>query len=190
MASFQAGGRDWSISLDAFVLTEIRKETEIDLADISAGGWLKIETDSAALGQVVAVICCDEIKQRSMTPREFIKLLRGKVIEDARQALAVEGADFFPPSEWSAIRSNLKNRKTTKSQAEQMRTAMEVMESMGPDFRQGAMQEMMQIAAQAAKDGMNSQGSLPANPSASGPADILSMNAIAGRESAESQPED
>jgi hypothetical protein len=84
----------------------------------------------------------------------------------------------------------LKTRKTTKSQAEQMRTAMEVMEAMGPDFKQGAMLEMMQIATQAAKDGMNSHDSLPANPSASGPADILSLNAIGAPASAESQPED
>ena len=191
MASFQdAGGRDWSISFDAFMLTEIRKETEIDLADISSGGWLKVETDSAALGQVVAILCRDEIKQRSMTAREFIKLMRGKAIEAARKAMSVEGADFFPPSEWSAIRSNLTNRMATKNQAEQMRTAMEVMEAMGPDFKQGAMLEMMQIATQAAKDGMNSHGSSPVNQSASGLADILSLNAIDAPANAESQPED
>ena len=186
MASFQdAGGRDWSISFDAFALTEVRKETDIDLADISAGGWLKVETDSAALGQVVAILCRDEIKQRGMTPREFIKLLRGKTIIAAREALGVEGADFFPPREWSAIQSNYWTRKEAKDQAQKMQSAMEAMEGMGPDFKAGAMNAMLDIARQAARDGMSSPDSTPEDQSASGRDVTPSKNVTRERESAE-----
>lgn len=186
MAQFQdAGGRDWGISFDAFLLNDVRKEADIDLADIAAGGWLKIETDSAALGQVVAILCRDEIKQRSMTPREFIKLMRGKTIEAARKALADEGADFFPRSEWSAMLANCSTRKEAKDQAQKMQAAMAAMEGMGTDFRAGAMDVMLDIAKQAAKDGMSSPPSPTANQSASGPADTRSKNVTQGRESAE-----
>jgi len=170
VAQFQdAGGREWGITFDAFLLADIRKETDVDLADIAAGGWLKIETDSAALGHVVAILCRDEIKQRGMTPREFIKLMRGKTIEAARKALTDEGSDFFPQSEWSAIRSNCSTRREAKTQAESMAAAMEAMQGMGPDFRAGAMEAMMDIARQAAKEGMSSGDLQAEKPFVSGP---------------------
>ena len=186
MAQFQdAGGREWGIIFDAFLLSDVRKEADIDLADIAAGGWLKVETDSAALGQVVAILCRDEIKQRGLTPREFIKLMRGKTIEAARKALTDEGADFFPRSEWSAIRSNCSTRMEAKTQAEKMAAALEAVQGMGPDFRAGAMEAMLDIARQAAREGMSSGDSQPENQSASGPDDTRSKNATPEQESAE-----
>jgi hypothetical protein len=191
MATFKdPAGQEYRTSFDAFLLDDIHKETGIDLADVAAGGWLKIETDSVALARVAVVAFRDDIKAQGKTPAQFVKQLRGELIDRVRQALSAEGADFFPQSEWSAIRSNLKTRKTSKTQAEQMRAAMEVMESMGPDFLTGAKAEMLAIAREAAKDGMNSQGSSPGSLSAFGPEDIPSMNATAAPESVESPPED
>ena len=183
-------GQEWRVSFDAFLLDDIRKETDIDLADVAAGGWLKIETDSVALGRVAAVAFRDELKVKGQTPAQFVKQLRGEMIERVRQALIAEGADFFPQSEWSAIRSNLKNRKTSKTQADEMRAAMEMMDAMGPDFLTGAKAEILKIAQEAAKDGMSSHGSQAASQSASGPDGTLSTNATAGPESVESPPED
>jgi hypothetical protein len=190
MAIFKdATGREWRVSFDAFLLDDIRKETEIDLADVASGGWLKIETDSVALARVAAVAFRDELKTHGLTPAQFVKQLRGDAIERVRQALIAEGSDFFPQSEWSAIRSNLKTRKESKTQAEQMRSAMEVMELMGPDFLTGARTEMLKIAQQAAREGMSSRESQAASLSAPGPDDTLSTNATDAPGSVESPPE-
>jgi hypothetical protein len=184
-----SAGHEWRLSFDAFLLDDVRKEAGIDLADIASGGWLKVETDSVALGRVAAAICRDEIRERGMTSQQFVKLLRGETIDRFRQALAAEGADFFPQSEWSAIRKNLKTRKESKTQAEQMRAAMETLDGMSPEFRQGAMEAMREMMQEAAAEGMNSLKS-SGSVSATGPVGILSLSAIDGLESAELPPVD
>ena len=190
MASFKdSGGNEWQIYLDAFLLRDIQKETGVDLADVSAGGWMQVETDSGALGRVLAIICREEIKSRRMTAEQFAKGIRGRVIETGREALRTEAADFFPPSEWSAIRSNSTKRTKAKQDAEEIRAAMEAMEGMGPDFRAGAMQALQEAMKESATEGLFS-GLSTGKPSVSGPAAIPSTNAIDGPESAESPPED
>jgi hypothetical protein len=107
-----AQGEEWQVQFDAFNLADTKKETGIDLADISAGGWHAIEVDATAVGKTLAIVCGDEIRARKLTGRDFAKRVRGDAIERGRQALLAEGADFFPQSEWSAIRAN--SRKRTK----------------------------------------------------------------------------
>jgi hypothetical protein len=117
-------GDEWRVYLDAFTLADIKKECGIDLADITAGGWHAVATDASAVGRVLAVVCADEIKMRpKMTARAFAKLIRGEAIEAGRKALTEEGADFFPPSEWSAIRSNSQKRTKMAAQTEAMEAA-------------------------------------------------------------------
>lgn len=124
MSVFRDGnGDEWRVYLDAFTLADVRKETGIDLADITAGGWRAIENDASAVGRVLATVCADEIKNRKMNGRLFARLIRGDVIEAARKALTEEGADFFPQSEWSAIRSNLAKRTQAAAQMEAMAAA-------------------------------------------------------------------
>ena len=115
-----ANGDEWRVQFDAFVLAEAKKDTGVDLADLSAGGWQAVETDVSALGRVLAVVCGDEIRARKMTGRDFAKRIRGESIETARAALLAEGADFFPQSEWSAIRANSRKRTTMAKQTEAM----------------------------------------------------------------------
>jgi hypothetical protein len=184
VASVKVSGNDWQIVFDAFLLEDVAKATGIDLADIAAGGWLQIETDSGALGRALAAVCRDEIKARNWTPAQFVKGVRGAVIVAARDALREEAADFFPPSEWSAIRSNLAQRTSAREQAAGIQAAMAAMEGMSPDFRAGAMEALREAMAGAAMDGINSQRST-ANPSASGPVGILSESVIDEPENAE-----
>jgi len=183
------GGNEWPVEFDAFLLDDTRKETGIDLADISSGGWLQVETDSVALGRVMASICRAEIKSRHLTAQDFAKRLRGAVIEAAREALRIEAADFFPPSEWSAIRSNLTKRTEAKDQAASIQAAMAAMDGMSPEFRQGAMEALREAMTGSAMEGINSVRSM-AGQSASGPDGTPSVNAIDGPENAESRPED
>jgi hypothetical protein len=123
-----SNGDEWRVYLDAFTLADIKKECGIDLADITAGGWHAVATDASAVGRVLAVVCQDEIKARKSNGRQFAKLIRGEAIEAGRKALTDEGADFFPASEWSAIRSNSLKRTKAASQAEAMRMGPSAME--------------------------------------------------------------
>lgn len=119
MASFtDSTGDKWKVAFDAFSLDDARKDTEIDLADIAAGGWATIESNASAVVRVLASLCGEEAKERGLKPREFAQRIRGDAITRAREALRAEGADFFPPSEWSVIRSNLKKRRALQDQKE------------------------------------------------------------------------
>ena len=113
-------GKEWQVRLDAFGIEDVKRETGIDLADISAGGWFALATDAAAVGRVLAVLCGDELRARNTTGRAFARLVRGDAITRARQALLDEGADFFPASEWSELQSSLTKRKSSKSQTDQL----------------------------------------------------------------------
>jgi len=147
-------GNEWRVYFDAFLLADIQKEAGIDLADVSAGGWAKLETDAGAVGRVCAVVCREEIKAAKIDSRSFVRTIRGEAIDLARAALIAEGGDFFPRSEWSEILSNLRRRKTARDQAETIQVAMAAMEGLSPEFRAGAMQALMEAAKEAATAGI------------------------------------
>ena len=177
MSFFKANdGNEWKVYFDGFLLAEIEKPIEkggagIDLADISAGGWAKIEIDSGAVGRVLAVVCREEAAARKIDSRSFAKTIRGgEVIDLARAALIAEGGDFFPRSEWSEILSNLQRRKIARDQAGAIQAAMAAMEGLSPEFRAGAMQALMEAAKEAAMAGIGlSNGPGDGNDSATGP---------------------
>ena len=162
-------GDEWRAMLDAFSIDDAKKETGIDLADLSAGGWQSVATDASAVGRVLAVVCSDEIRARKMNSRGFARVVRGEAIESGRAALLSEGADFFPPSEWSAIRSNLTKR--TESQ----QAAMAGLDAMPPEMRQGASQaiaEMIRAESRKPKETDTASPISAVNVSAGGPEEI------------------
>lgn len=106
-----ASGNEWSIEFDCFVLDKVRKESEVDLAEVSAGGLLAVERDVTALGRVLVVAVEEQRSQRGMSPRDFLKVIRGDALSRAREAVLDALADFFPASEWSVMQSNLTTRK-------------------------------------------------------------------------------
>ena len=115
-----ANGAEWDIQLDAFGIEDVKRDTGIDLADISASGWLAVETDASAVGRVLAVLCGEQIRACKSNSRAFARLVRGDAIQRGRQALLAEGADFFPATEWSEIQSSLTKRKSSKTQTDQL----------------------------------------------------------------------
>ena len=179
-------GNEWRIYLDAFLLSDVQKETGIDLADVSAGGWAKLETDAGAVGRVLTVLCREEIATKKMDSRSFVRTIRGESIDLARAALIAEGADFFPQSDWSALLSNLARRKVARDQAETIQSAMAAMEGMSPEFRAGAIQALMEAAREAATAGIASAtGPASGDDSATGPDVTLSQLATDSPEPAE-----
>jgi len=103
-------GREWTVEFDCFLLDRVRKEADVDLADISAVGLLAIEQDVTALVRVLSVVCADQWKTRGLTARDFQKPIRQDALIRARDAVMEALADFFPQSAWSAMRSSSQTR--------------------------------------------------------------------------------
>lgn len=185
-------GQEWRVSLDAFTLDDVRKQTGVDLADISAGGWHQIETDAGACVRVLAVICADEIRANGRTPRQFAAAIRKDAIPAARAALLAEGADFFPPNEWSAIQSNLQKRRESRQQAMDLLTTQDVLQALTvlpPAMQIGAADaaQAIQAAFQQTKAAGGSPPS-PAKASVGGQESTPSAPATGSPENVESPP--
>ena len=186
------GGNEWRVQLDAFAIEEVKRETGIDLADISAGGWLAVAIDAAAVGRVLAVLCGEEIRGHKKTARAFARLVRGDAIQRGRQALLDEGADFFPANEWSEMRSNLAKRQTSKTQTDQLNligldNATKILPLAEAFMRLDATtQQQLVEEVTASTDSPTSEDAA----SASGPENTPPTSATASPASAESPPAD
>jgi hypothetical protein len=185
-------GNEWPVQLDAFAIEEVKCETGIDLADISAGGWLAIATDAAAVGRVLAVLCGEDVRTRKMTSRAFARLVRGDAIPRGRQTLLDEGADFFPASEWSEMQSSLTKRRSSKTQTDQLNligldNATKILPLAEAFMRLDAMtQQQLVDEARASTDSPTSADAA----SASGPENTPPTSATVSPANAESPPAD
>jgi hypothetical protein len=118
-------GLDWQFEFDCFLLDRVDKEAKVDLADLSAGGLFAVVRDAKALGRVLAVVCAEQLKERSKSPAEFIKQIRKDALIRAREAVLEALADFFPATEWSAMQSALTTRRNQPEMSpEQMQMAV------------------------------------------------------------------
>ena len=179
-----SNGDEWRIQFDAFTLADTKKETGIDLADISAGGWQVVESDAAAVGRVLAVVCSEEIKSRKMTAKDFARKVRGEAIQRGRDALVEEAVDFFPPSEWSAIRANLTKRTQAAQRMEAATMAAKTTELIP------LMEAFSKLSPEMQDKLLASGGAIPSSQSevsesAFGPTSIPSIVATGSLESAE-----
>ena len=187
-------GAEWQLDFDAFTFDDIRRDTGIDLAEQSGGGYVVIDTDAAALVRVLAAACKDQLVARGIDAREFAKRMKREAIDSARAALWGALPDFFPPKQWSVIQSNLGQRRRHKQTAEQLQIALSGLDTLPPDMRAGAMEALQEIIAESTKDaaGMSSQISISdfMSPSVPGPADTPPTNATPEPENVESPPAD
>ena len=175
-----ASGAEWSIDFDCFVLDKVRKESEVDLADVSAGGLLAVERDVTALGRVLVAVCEEQRVQRGTSPRDFLKSVRGDALTRAREAVLDALADFFPASEWSAMQSNLTTRKNRNVQ-------MEELSELAPAFAALPETMKMKLLEEGIAEYGNSQLS-PDGASALPPAAMQPTPAVDSPVSAESAP--
>lgn len=113
MTSFtDAKGRAWTIELDALLLDDVRQETGIDLADLSAGGLAAIDQDAVKLVQVLCVLCGEEMDKDGITNKQFAKLMRGDALTRALDAVARSVQSFFPEKTWLEVQSAFENQKS------------------------------------------------------------------------------
>lgn len=188
MARFRdTSGTEWTVELDAFVLDAIRSALSIDLADVSAGGYARLDND-IDLVKVVA-LCCEQ------PFRQMAKTVRKHAISAARKAVMEAARDFFPTSEWSEMQSALqatKDQKTTRKTmaAEMARAAplLEMISQLPPAMQEGAIQELQKAIREAGGDGMSlerlqaltsasDQDSKPSKPATDSPASAESVPA-------------
>ncbi len=186
MSTFtDALGQEWPLEFDGFLLDRIEQEAKVDLADRSAGGLLAIERDDKALIRVLSVACDERLKELRMPAAKFQKQIRKEAITRARKAVMEALADFFPESEWSAMRSALTTRKNQPEMTpEQLQLAAAFMK-MDPEVQKDVMSLIQQEMAEG--------GSLPLSPegeSVSAPVATPPTPVDDSPESAESAPED
>ena len=139
-----ASGKEWSIEFDCFVLDKVRKESEVDLADVSAGGLLAVERDVTALGRVLVAVCEEQRIQRGTSPRDFLKSVRGDALTRAREAVLDALADFFPASEWSAMQSNSQTRKSQPDLTPEQLVLASTFMKMDPEVQRDVMKMVQQ----------------------------------------------
>ena len=108
MSQFKdANNESWQVVFDGLLLDEVFQATDVDLADISAGGLADIEQDAKKLVRVLTVVCGDELKERGIAARDFSRRIYGESITRAQVAIVSAAANFFPPKQWSEILSRL-----------------------------------------------------------------------------------
>jgi hypothetical protein len=179
-------GDEWQLDFDAFTFDDIRKDTGIDLAEQSGGGYMLIDSDSAALVRVLAAACKDQLTARGIDAREFARRMKREAIENGRAALWGALPDFFPPKQWSEIQSNLGQRRQQREVAQKLQIALSGLDTLPPDMRAGAMEALQEIITETMSDTSSATSAEDLlNLSALGQPDIPSKSAIDEPESAE-----
>jgi hypothetical protein len=103
--------RQWRVEWDGLLLDDVRTETGIDLADLSAGGLATIDQDAPKLVKVLSVLLREEISAAKMTDRQFSKAIRGKALPAALAAVLGAAADFFPESVWLEVQQRFESQR-------------------------------------------------------------------------------
>jgi hypothetical protein len=100
-----AEGREWLVNLDGPNIIAIRKECGIN--PISGDAYEELYSDPIRLGEVLAVICREQISKHAsgITSDQFKAGIRGDAIDRARQAFHEAQLDFSPSREREVLRA-------------------------------------------------------------------------------------
>jgi len=142
-------GKGWTIELDGLLLNDVREETGVDLADLSAGGLSAIDQDAVKLVRVMCVLCREQFAADGLTDRSFSKLIRGDALQAAFATVMGSVETFFPQTTWSEVQSAFEKQKAFNLHWTHVKPLLAKlndpdMESMRPAVL-NAMTEMMQI---------------------------------------------
>ncbi len=120
-------GDQWDIELLRSSLRTIKARTGIDLLciyEVDAENQLKnmelVLGDEDKLIEILTVACATQICERKLTPVEFGDRLKAESLDAAADALAREGASFFPAARRSAIISVLDTAQLVAKNLESM----------------------------------------------------------------------
>jgi hypothetical protein len=88
--------REWHLWLDAPTINQVRKQCNIDLADLTGASVEKLATDPCLLVDVLWVLCRDQATAANISDAQFGKALIGDPIDQAADKLVEAILDFFP----------------------------------------------------------------------------------------------
>jgi hypothetical protein len=172
--------RPWSINFDGLLLSDLRNERKIDLADVSGDTYAKLETDPAMLTVAVCFLCGEQLKEHKLTDRSFAASLTGEALSDAMTAIWSAAKLFFPPKLLSALQSNYDQQQQAMQTWEALRPMMRILSQpdMPPPMRQVVMDmvsQMMQgksatdLLALAKTQSATGQEAMPSTPASLSP---------------------
>lgn len=101
-----ADGRSWSLRFDGLLLSDLRTQHGINLADLSGGDYLRAEQDSSVLVTALCLLLRDACKAAKVTREQLSASLTGEALDEALAALWEAAKVFFPAKRWSALQSN------------------------------------------------------------------------------------
>ena len=123
MAQFtDRSGQQWQVILDPVLADEIKQAHGIEVTNLEKDPMLRLRTDPMMLVAVIAILCQDQIQQRSLTPQQFAKLLPFPPDE---MLTAVEAAivNFFPTGRHSHVREVLASYTAMSAKTDELTTA-------------------------------------------------------------------
>lgn len=99
MAKFSAGGIDWTVQLTVGMLTRIKRDIGLDLANaaVDAEQFVTvISTHPEKLVEALWIVCEKQAGTARKTPEQFGELFDGDALDQAVKALLEGSIDFFP----------------------------------------------------------------------------------------------
>lgn len=180
-------GREWTVKFDGLLLSALRAEHKIDLADVSGDTYARLERDDALLTVAVCFLCREQLKAAQLTQQHLASALHGEALESAMQAVWGAAKVFFRPRLWSALESACRQHRESLEKWEALRPAMLMLNQ--PDMP-AAMREAVMETLGSLMQGMSASDSESSaeKTSAGGPVAIPSIAACTSQEPAASSP--
>ncbi len=98
-------GKIWTVRLDAPTIADVRRDCEVDLADMEGKVASDLENDPVLLVNVLYVVCREQAIKGDISDRDFGRSIVGDPIGAATKALTDAITDFFPSGKRTLLRS-------------------------------------------------------------------------------------
>lgn len=143
MPSFRdAAGREWAIRFDGLLLGSLRDEHKIDLADVTAGEYVRLENDAASLVRAVCHLCRDQLAAQRLTASQLAEQIVGQAIDDAFAAVWSAAQLFFPPRRLSELQSSFTTAKDAASNWAKVGPMVKLLDQLPADMRDTVMESV------------------------------------------------
>jgi len=106
MATFKdAKNREWTVSLDAPKIRDVRARLEVDLIDVQGKAIGELADNFCLLVDVLWVLCEKQAQTKNIKDSDFGESLVGDALMHAVNALTDAIIDFFPPDRREVLRT-------------------------------------------------------------------------------------
>lgn len=100
-------GREWTFSITVIEIKQLREQIQVDILDTVSDKadqmFAKLEADPILLVDLMSILLTDQIEKLGLDERGFAAGLVGEGIENAKEALIREIANFFGPPRGNVI---------------------------------------------------------------------------------------